>query len=228
MKLYTGFYSSWKYISTQSTSRISSSTHMVLCTVILWNKNSEKSGYGRQSDRFTHFFKTASKDFSLTEVPENKIKKTIIVILLSSEGVQLCPFFLINEIKEKKEEPKIHTPFTHADKKTDTKWNDIKKFSKTFHTETFFLFLFFMFFLNGWMDEYKNKEVCNIKVCFGLWRTCSLLVWFFNMTFWNIWINGRCSVARTVFKIKNQPNQVVVLKVTQTSDCGGNIRSWYD
>ena len=86
----------------------------------------------------------------MTEVPENK---NVIVILLYSEGVQR---FSLRDDKKKnnrKKEPEIHTPFTHAGKKPEIQtWNDIKKFSKTFHTETFFFF-----FGNGWMDEYKNS-----------------------------------------------------------------------
>lgn len=63
------------------------------------------------------------------------------------------------ERKKKKGAGDKHT-VTHALKKNrGTNWNDIKKFSKTFHTQSFFK--------NGWMDEYKKSQkkekVCNIK-----------------------------------------------------------------
>lgn len=64
------------------------------------------------------------------------------------------------ERKKKKGAGDKHT-VTHALKKKNrgTNWNDIKKFSKTFHTQSFFK--------NGWMDEYKKSQkkekVCNIK-----------------------------------------------------------------
>lgn len=67
-------------------------------------------------------------------------------------------FFNVRREKRKKE-LEINTPLLMHLKKTGTNWNDIKKFSKTFYTQSFFK--------NGWMDEYKKSQkkekVCNIK-----------------------------------------------------------------